>query len=187
MFAYKSDRQVSYVPKHEEAGFRHHNENPLVVGIGLKVHQATRSKTEVNILHKFGYSINYERVLRIETQLAHAVLKRAAQNNGLYIPETLVKGRFLFFAIDNVDFAEDTPDGKGTLHATATAVFQFHDTNETNTQNAIAIEQPCTERSLSSLAPTEPQLLPCSINSQHKPTSNIKFAEFTLNQNEGVL
>lgn len=83
MFAYKSDRQVSYTPKQSSSGFRHQSENPQVVGIGLKVHQATRSKAEVDMLYRFGYSISYERVLRIETQLAAAVLKQAAQNNGI--------------------------------------------------------------------------------------------------------
>ena len=35
-----------------------------------------------------------------------------------------MKGRQLFFAIDNVDFAEDTYDGKRTLHGTAMAIYQ---------------------------------------------------------------
>ena len=37
----------------------------------------------------------------------------------------LSKKDFLFyFVIDNVDFAEDTPDGKRTTHGTVTAVYQ---------------------------------------------------------------
>ena len=31
-------------------------------------------------------------------------------------PRDIVKGRHVFFAIDNVDFAEDTPDGKRMFH-----------------------------------------------------------------------
>ena len=54
MFAYKSDRQASCMPKHASSGFRYQNENPQVVGLGLKVHQATRSKAEVDMLHRFG-------------------------------------------------------------------------------------------------------------------------------------
>ena len=75
LFAYKSDRQASYMHKQASFGFRHQNENPQVVGLGLKVHQATRNKAEVDTMHRFGYSVSYERVLRIETQLAAAVLK----------------------------------------------------------------------------------------------------------------
>lgn len=33
-------------------------------------------------------------------------------------------GRRIFFAVDNVDFAEDTSDGKCTQHATATVINQ---------------------------------------------------------------
>ena len=33
----------------------------------------------------------------------------------------------MFFAIDNSDFQIDTTDGKGQLHATATAIYQQHD------------------------------------------------------------
>lgn len=97
MYAYKSDRQVSYAPKQDSSGFRHQNENPQVVGLGLKVHQTTGSKADVDMLHRFGYSISYERVLRIETQLAATVLKQTAQNNGIYFPDGFVRGRFLFF------------------------------------------------------------------------------------------
>ena len=50
------------------------------------------------------------------------VLKRMEQNDGLYIPADLVLGRHVFFAVDNVDFAEDTPDGKNTFHSTAMAI-----------------------------------------------------------------
>ena len=40
------------------------------------------------------------------------------------MPLFLKKGSFVFFAIDNSDFAEYTPDGKGTTHRTITAVYQ---------------------------------------------------------------
>ena len=33
----------------------------------------------------------------------------------------------VFFAIDNVDFAEDTYDGQRTLHGTAMAIYQKKD------------------------------------------------------------
>ena len=33
----------------------------------------------------------------------------------------------MFFAIYNSDLQIDTPDGKGQLHATATAIYQQHD------------------------------------------------------------
>ena len=36
----------------------------------------------------------------------------------------------MFFAIDNVDFAEDTPDGKRTFHGTAMAIYQRADSQD---------------------------------------------------------
>ena len=40
------------------------------------------------------------------------------------MPPFLKKGSFVFFAIDNTDFNEDTVDGKGTTHGTITTVYQ---------------------------------------------------------------
>ena len=45
-------------------------------------------------------------------------------DQGLYVPPFLKRGGFVFFAADNTDFAEDTPDGKGTTHGTIIAVYQ---------------------------------------------------------------
>ena len=47
--------------------------------------------------------------------------KSYASNQGVYIPQDTVMDRFLFFV---VDFAEDTPDEKRTLHGTARAMYQ---------------------------------------------------------------
>ncbi len=41
-----------------------------------------------------------------------------------YVPPFFKKGSFVFFAIDNTDFNEDTVDGKGTTHGTITTVYQ---------------------------------------------------------------
>ena len=38
-------------------------------------------------------------------------------------PRDIVKRRHVFFAIDNVDFTEDTPDGKRTFHGTAMDIY----------------------------------------------------------------
>lgn len=69
-------------------------------------------------------SVDYNRILRVETQIEKAVLQHIASSNGIYLPPGIVIGRFIFFAIDNTDFKEDTPDGKGTLHGTVMAIYQ---------------------------------------------------------------
>lgn len=46
------------------------------------------------------------------------------KDGGVYLPPDIVKGRHVYFAIDNVDFNEDTYDGKRTLHGAAMAIYQ---------------------------------------------------------------
>jgi len=45
-------------------------------------------------------------------------------NDGLFLPPDIVKGRHVFFAIDKIDFQEDTYDGSNTLHGTSMAIYQ---------------------------------------------------------------
>ncbi len=122
MYHTKTDRQVTYAPKsdEEEKTFRHQREYPLQVGVGLLAHQQMRSKSMIDVLHELGVSVDYTRILRIETQLPQAVVSNSSEHN-VFIPPQLSKGQFIF---DNSDFSEDTPDGKNTLHATAMVVFQ---------------------------------------------------------------
>ena len=76
------------------------------------------------MLHGFGLSVEYNRLLRVEAQIESSVLKRVEESNRLFLPPDIVKGRHVFFAINNVDFAEDTYDGRNTLHGTAMAIYQ---------------------------------------------------------------
>ena len=46
------------------------------------------------------------------------------KSNGTYVPHGLVKQTTVFFHLDNVDWQEDTPDGKHTSHYLLLAVFQ---------------------------------------------------------------
>ena len=103
---------------------RQSREMPQQLAVGLAVHQATRSKNLVNMLHGFGMSVEDNRVMRVESQIEATVLLRMEDDGGMYIPPDVVKNRHVFFAIDNVDFAEDTYDGKRTLHGAAIAIYQ---------------------------------------------------------------
>ena len=76
-----------------------------------------------DLLHKLGVSVDYKRILRIETQLAEAVLRHSA-DRGIYVSPALARGQYIYFAVDNSDFSEDNPEDKNTLHATVMAVFQ---------------------------------------------------------------
>lgn len=106
-----SDQQVSRKPTQV---LRTNREMPQQVSTALAVHKATRSKKVINLLHGVGMSVQYNRVLSIESQITTSVLKRMLDNDGTFLPPNIVLGRFVFFAIDNIDFLEDTPHGKGT-------------------------------------------------------------------------
>ena len=99
-------------------------EKPLQLAVGIAIHQAVRSKLLVNMLQGFGLSVEYNRLLRVEAQIEASVLKGMEEKGGLFLPPDIVKGRHVFFAIDNIDFAEDTYDGRNTLHGTAMAIYQ---------------------------------------------------------------
>lgn len=49
---------------------------PKHVGLGMTIHQATRSRTLVDILHKAGHSISYNQVRRVDTTLAMRTLDK---------------------------------------------------------------------------------------------------------------
>ncbi|CAH3181476.1 unnamed protein product [Porites lobata] len=84
-------------------------EMPLQLAVGIGVHQAVGNKQLITMLHGFGMSVDYNRILRVEAHIEASVLKRMELNDGLYIPPDLVLGGHVLFAVDNVDFAEDTP------------------------------------------------------------------------------
>ena len=102
---------------------RSSSEMPWQLAVGIAEHQAVRNKQFITMLHRFGISVDYNRILRVEAQIEASVLKRIELNDGLYMPPDLVLGGHVFFGFDNVDFAEDTPDGKNIFHCTAMAIY----------------------------------------------------------------
>ena len=66
----------------------------------------------------------YEEIICWETRLANAVIAQITKNNNVYIPTNLKKNTLVQFHLDNIDFTEDTKDGRGTTHALNLVVFQ---------------------------------------------------------------
>lgn len=78
----------------------------------------------MNLLNAHGYSVPHSRALLMDNALSNAVIENIKAHRGLFIPPFLKNETFVFFAVDNTDFAEDTPDGKGSTHGTIAAVYQ---------------------------------------------------------------
>lgn len=106
---------------------------PKHIGIGVAVHQATRSKGLVQLLHAAGHSISYESVLRTDTALANEAVKQYFDNGRVFIPQNFVNAKlpgYIMYANDNIDINEETLDGKGTFHASQTAAFRRSEPQE---------------------------------------------------------
>ena len=130
MKSIKTSRQVYYKPVSLSTSIcksRLHSETPFAIGLGLHIHKKTRSKKIINCLSDLGLSINYDRVMKIETEVANCVTDIINENDGVYVPHTILKDKAIYFGIDNTDFQSDTPDGTGEFHGTGQILFQKAD------------------------------------------------------------
>ena len=120
----KTDKQVSYTTKKETSQFNTLIGTPLSVGIALDFHSYTRSEQLVSKLNDLSIGLSYKKLLSIENAIAADVVEETKPNNGVYLPPWSVPDEFTCFAIDNIDFLEQTPSGMNTLHGTAIAMYQ---------------------------------------------------------------
>ena len=162
MFECLSRRQATFICG--ETLYRT-RELPLQVGVGLTVHSENRSAKLVDLLSHIGVSVNYDRVKVIENSIAKAVLKRMADSGGVYVPPELKSDRFTHFATDNLDFTEDTPDGKRTLHATVLVAYQSATDDKETITDLMLDESDEPMR----IPDTVYELIPCSVQSNAKP------------------
>ena len=100
------------------------NSPPKHVGLGLTLHNATRSRKLVNLFYKADHITSYGRILSIDTGMAESTQKGIDEDTGAVVPSNLVPGRFVHFSADNIDINDSSLDGKNTFHATQMAVWQ---------------------------------------------------------------
>ena len=62
---------------------------PKHIGLGLSVHQATRSKELVNLLNADGHSVNYDMIRRIDTSIAKKVIDDLERNEYVPLPTNI--------------------------------------------------------------------------------------------------
>ena len=97
---------------------------PRHIGLGLALHQATRSEALLDLFHAANHTIGIDTVRRIDTTIAHNILERFVENNSVYIPDNIVKDRMITLTCDNIDVLEATLDGKNTFHCTQMMIWQ---------------------------------------------------------------
>ena len=122
--SFKSDRQVSYISSKDYGGFKSTRETPLPVALPLTIHRKTRSKRLVEDISACLEFDKYPRIMALETRIAAAVCKRISEKDGVYLLPFVVKSKPIYFATDNIDFCESTPDGTNTLHGTIITLYR---------------------------------------------------------------
>ena len=86
-------------------------QSPLLLAVGLFVHQITRSQVLVDVLCAMGFSLSYSAIMNFEKCAAISTIKFSdIQSN----EESLE--RFLQFIANNFDHDEDTTTGASTTH-----------------------------------------------------------------------
>ena len=106
---------------------------PKHIVLGVTVHQAARSKKLVQLLHAAGHCISYE--------LVNSLLDVYEANEKSSIPANVAHLNlpgYIRFANDSIDIIEETLDGKGTFHASQSAIFVTPD--ETNEEASMQVE-----------------------------------------------
>ena len=97
---------------------------PKHVGLGLALHQATRSEALVELFHAANHTIGIDTVRRIDTTIAQHTIDRFAKNGYVYIPENIVNDRMLHCSCDRCARSNYIIDGKNTFHCTQMMVWQ---------------------------------------------------------------
>ena len=86
-------------------------QSPLLLAVGLFVHQITRSRVLIDVLCALGFSLSYSAVMNFEKCAAISTI----EFGDIQSDEESLE-RFLQFIADNFDHNEDTTTGAGTTH-----------------------------------------------------------------------
>ena len=92
---------------------------------------------------------------------------RIQVNDGIFVPHNCMPGRFVFFAIDNCNFNEDTHAGKHTLHGTVMAIYQQAHSNDICPE--LHLQMDTEKQRLVELPQTTTELIPCDVPKGTKP------------------
>ena len=109
--------------KSQTSSYSKSREPPFPIYIGLLVYAKTRKRHLIELLHKYGLSISYDRVIEITKDLGTAVVSRA-EDEGVVCPNLLRKGLFTTCAVDNLDHNPSSTTSKSSFHGTGMSFFQ---------------------------------------------------------------
>lgn len=102
----------------------HKKLTPKHIGLGLALHQATRSENLVQMFNAANHTIGIKTVHRIDNAIADNVLDKFVANGYVYVPDNIDQDRLVQFSCDNIDVLEATLDGKNRFHCTQMMAWQ---------------------------------------------------------------
>ena len=94
------------------------------IGLGLPLHQATRSKNLVQLSNAANHTVGIKTVHRIDNAVAKNVLDKFVENEYVYVPDNIDGERFIQFSCDNINVLEAALDGKNTFYCTQMMAWQ---------------------------------------------------------------
>lgn len=130
-------------------------ESPVPIFVGVSVHAKTRCRDLVEILHKLGISISYDRVLSISTDR---------------------RGLFTTAAVDNIDHNPSSTTSKDSFHGTGISLFQHPSAVTPGTEQApINISTNAdSEKSIKELPASYTEVIPVQeTTSKAQPPANV--------------
>ena len=120
----RSTKSRKQVTQNTESPSKDTVETPFAVGLRILVHKKRERKKMIEYLSDLGLSISHKKVMKIENGLGNMIVEKQNSNEGVYIPDNLTQSSCLHLTIDNIDFENDTANGKGEFHRTTTVIFQ---------------------------------------------------------------
>lgn len=110
---------------------------PHHISLAMTVKCMSTNKTLITLMNRLGHTINYSKLLEIETQLADSSLRRSQ-----LCPENIALRNNLHTGVsfDNFDRFVETLDAKHTLHDTQFIVYQ-----DTSEHTVLSQEEPVNE------------------------------------------
>ena len=89
--------------------------SPLSIWIAETVHDITRSKKLIEILHRLGICVPYKEVLDIDAGIAEEVIEKTGENR-VPVSDSIKSSDIVQGAMDNFDHEENTLSGKKNLN-----------------------------------------------------------------------
>ena len=102
---------------------RRERECPLPVYTALKIHGETRKRNLVDVMHKLGLCISYDRVMGISTDLANSVTAQF-EKESVVCPSQLRKDVSTTAAIGNIDHNPSSTTASYSFHGTTISLVQ---------------------------------------------------------------